>query len=44
MALQHLTTKEPTKDMLEVAITAFNLAMDPNYKVENAAGAAQSAE
>ena len=44
MALQHLTTKEPTKDMLEVAIAAFNLAMDPNYKVENAAGAAQSAE
>lgn len=32
MALQHLTTKEPTRDMLEVAITAFNLAMDPNWK------------
>ena len=44
MALQRITTKEPTPDMLEVAITAFNLAMDPNYKVENAAGAAQSAE
>lgn len=45
MALQHLTTKEPTKDMLEVAITAFNLAMDPNYKVENGAEQpAQSAE
>ena len=45
MALQHLTTKEPTKDMLEVAITAFNLAMDPNYKIENGAEQpAQSAE
>ena len=45
MALQHLTTKEPTKDMLEVAITAFNLAMDPNNKVENGAEEpAQSAE
>lgn len=44
MALQRITTKEPTPDMLEVAIAAFNLAMDPNYKVENAAGAAQSAE
>ena len=42
MALQRITTKEPTPDMLEVAIAAFNLAMDPNYKVENAAGAAQS--
>lgn len=30
MALQRLTTKEPTEDMLEVAITAFNLAMDPS--------------
>ena len=45
MALQHITTKEPTPDMLEVAIAAFNLAMDPNYKVENTAeGPAQSAE
>lgn len=44
MALQRITTKEPTPDMLEVAIAAFNLAMDPNYKVENAAGAAQPAE
>ncbi len=35
MALQHLTTKEPTRDMLEVAITAFNLAMDPNWKPDN---------
>ena len=45
MALQRITTKEPTPDMLEVAITAFNLAMDPNNKVENGAEEpAQSAE
>lgn len=46
MALQRITTKEPTADMLEVAIAAFNLAMDPNYKVEAEAaeGSAQSAE
>ena len=45
MALQRITTKEPTPDMLEVAIAAFNLAMDPNYKVENGAEElAQSAE
>jgi uncharacterized protein YqhQ len=24
LALQHLTTREPTRDMLEVAIAAFN--------------------
>ena len=24
LALQHLTTREPSKDMLEVAIVAFN--------------------
>lgn len=36
MALQKLTTKEPTPDMLEVAITAFNLAMDPNGAAKNA--------
>ena len=29
MALQYITTKEPTEDMLEVAIAAFNLAMLP---------------
>ena len=29
MGLQYITTKEPTPDMLEVAITAFELAMDP---------------
>ena len=46
MALQRITTKEPTPDMLEVAIAAFNLAMDPNYKVEAEAaeGSAQSTE
>ncbi len=27
LALQRITTKEPTPDMIEVAITAFNLAM-----------------
>ena len=27
MALQYITTKEPTEDMLEVAIASFNLAM-----------------
>ena len=45
MALQRITTKEPTPDMLEVAIAAFNLAMDPNNKVENGTEEpAQSAE
>ena len=29
LALQHLTTREPDLEMLEVAIAAFNLAMDP---------------
>jgi len=29
LALQHLTTKEPTEDMLEVAIESFNLALHP---------------
>ena len=29
MGLQYITTKEPTPDMIEVAITAFELAMDP---------------
>ena len=29
LALQHLTTKEPTKDMLEVAIASFELALHP---------------
>ena len=29
LALQHITTAEPTADMAEVALAAFNLAMDP---------------
>jgi uncharacterized protein YqhQ len=29
LALQHLTTKEPTADMLEVAIESFELALHP---------------
>ncbi len=29
LALQHLTTKEPTGDMLEVAIASFELALHP---------------
>ena len=40
MALQRITTKEPTEDMLEVAITAFNLALDPNYNKKQADAAA----
>lgn len=46
MALQRITTKEPTEDMLEVAITAFNLALDPNYnnKQADAAEAETNAE
>ena len=46
MALQRITTKEPTEDMLEVAITAFNPALDPNYnnKQADAAAAETNAE
>lgn len=29
LALQHITTAEPTADMVEVALAAFDLAMDP---------------
>ena len=29
LALQHITTAEPTADRVEVALAAFNLAMDP---------------
>ncbi len=29
LALQYITTAEPTADMVEVALAAFNLAMDP---------------
>jgi len=35
MALQYITTKEPTEDMLEVAIASFNLAMsEPKEAME----------
>ncbi|MEA5059709.1 MAG: DUF1385 domain-containing protein [Candidatus Pelethousia sp.] len=34
MALQYITTKEPTEDMLEVAIEAFNLAMLPDAEAK----------
>ncbi len=35
MALQYITTREPTEDMLEVAIASFNLAMsDPADAIE----------
>jgi uncharacterized protein YqhQ len=34
LALQHLTTREPSKDMLEVAIAAFNsMRMDEEIPV-----------
>ena len=29
LALQHLTTREPETEMIEVALAAFNLALDP---------------
>lgn len=32
LALQKITTAEPTKDMIEVALAAFNLAMNPPDK------------
>lgn len=50
MALQYITTKEPTPDMLEVAIAAFDLAMLPEAEAKArvaanvAARAAKSAE
>ena len=34
MALQYITTKEPTPDMLEVAIAAFDLAMLPEEEAQ----------
>ena len=43
MGLQYLTTREPTPDMIEVAIKAFNLAMYPET-AENRAEAAESSE
>lgn len=37
LALQRLTTKEPTPDMLEVSIASFRLALDPAvYRAEEA--------
>jgi len=44
VALQHLTTKEPDEDMLEVAITAFNLALNPPTEEELAAMRAAAAQ
>ena len=53
MALQYITTKEPTRDMLEVAIAAFHLAMLPEEealaavkenRAEKAAREAQAAQ
>ena len=41
LALQRITTKEPTQDMIEVAIAAFNLAMDPQTYGEQQPPAAQ---
>ena len=36
MALQYLTTREPTSDMIEVAIASFHLAMEPDKYREDA--------
>lgn len=33
LALQHLTTRQPTRDMLEVAIASFNAMMEAEQKV-----------
>ncbi|MBE5785405.1 MAG: DUF1385 domain-containing protein [Clostridiales bacterium] len=45
MGLQYITTKEPTPDMIEVAITAFELAMDPEaFRAKQAAESNQKAE
>lgn len=44
MGLQYLTTREPTPDMIEVAIKAFNLAMYPDQFKPEPAGTAQAAE
>ena len=44
MGLQYITTKEPTPDMIEVAIESFKLAMDPvAYQKEKAEKAAAAA-
>lgn len=42
LALQRLTTKEPTDDMLEVSITAFNMAMNPPAAEPEPAAAEQT--
>ena len=34
MGLQYITTKEPTEDMLEVAIASFHLAMMDNEEAQ----------
>ena len=44
MALQLITTKEPTDDMLEVAIASFNVAMDPQILVRESEEAAAKAQ
>ena len=55
LSLQHLTTKEPTLDMLEVAIASFEMALHPpkgdliftepvREESENSAGAEPEAE
>ena len=41
LALQRITTKEPTEDMIEVAIAAFNLATDPDGNRIDANGGQQ---
>lgn len=43
MALQYITTKEPTEDMLEVAIEAFGLAMLPDGEARARVAARQAA-
>lgn len=35
MMLQHITTREPEDEMLEIAITAFELALRPEYLKEH---------
>ena len=44
MALQLITTKEPTDDMLEVAIASFNVAIDPEILVREREEAAAKAQ
>ena len=44
MALQYITTKEPTPDMLEVAIAAFELAMLPDGEAKARVAAQRAAK